>query len=608
MYSVPSQSPPKPSGRKGSKKVRTGCITCKIRKVKCDEAKPYCLRCIKTGRQCDGYRPSPNSSPEPMALSPSQGFDSPQEVHAYDHYRLRTAKVLSGAIDASFWGGVVLKMSTSEPAVRHAILAISSLHEAVETRGRTNREVDTRFAFREYGNAIASLRNWGQRNDPSLVPLLVCVLFICVEFLIDRDTAAQMHICQGRQILSTLNDGRSPSMEMIKHVLVPIYARLSLSSFLFGSRPAPIPAHLRSWTDMPVMFSSLEEARYALYLMLDDTLQFTFAARGIIFDPNTDPKEIVRFQHEQQRLLSQLNRWHAAFTVITSMTPQSPALENTLNVLRIYHQSTLIYISIALDTGEMRFDNYTSNFASIISLASTILSSTPANSKLEPFSFETEIIPPVYWTAIKCRHPLLRRAALKLLTREQMRNRRENLWHAREAAVIAARSIEIEESDFDTTPIDPMMGSPRSVPSPSMLGEMSAEADVLYEILVSKDIRIKIDASKPPSLPAPPPSFTDPTPEEFVSGSPFSLGSSGSSPAPGQETTTSSSVTDGLPQLDVAALKTTGLEPPFNIPDIRRIKNAVFGPAEMEGILVTFFRDPDPGETQWKVTREFLRY
>ncbi|PTD02211.1 hypothetical protein FCULG_00012166 [Fusarium culmorum] len=605
MYSIPSQSPPA-SGRKGSKKVRTGCITCKIRKVKCDEAKPYCLRCIKTGRQCDGYRPSPNSSPEPMALSPSQGFDSPQQVHAFDHYRLRTAKVLSGAIDASFWGGVVLKMSTSEPAVRHAILAISSLHEAVETRSRTNREVDTRFAFREYGNAITSLRNWGQRNDPSLVPLLVCVLFICVEFLIDRDTAAQMHICQGRQILSTLNHGRSPSMEMIKHVLVPIYARLSLSSFLFGSRPAPIPTHLRSWTDMPVMFSSLEEARYALYLMLDDTLQFTFAARHIIFDPNTDPQEIVRFQHEQQRLLSQLNRWHAAFTVITSMTPQSPALENTLNVIRIYHQSTLIYISIALDTGEMRFDNYTSNFATIISLASTILSSTPANSKPEPFSFETEIIPPVYWTAIKCRHPLLRRAALKLLTREQMRNRRENLWHAREASVIAARSIEIEECDFDTTPIDPdlMMGSPRNIPSPSALSDISAEAEAIYEILVNKDIKIKIETSKPPSLPAPPVSFSDPTPEEFLSGSPLSLASSGSSPAP----TTPVSVTDGVPQLDVAALKTSGLEPPFNIPDSRRIKNAVFGPAELDGILVTFFRNPDPGETQWKVTREFLKY
>ncbi|KAI1069291.1 hypothetical protein LB507_008644 [Fusarium sp. FIESC RH6] len=588
MYAVPSQSPPKQSGRKGSKKVRTGCITCKIRKVKCDEAKPFCLRCIKTGRQCDGYRPSPNSSPEPLSLSPAPGFDSHQEVHAFDHYRLRTAKVLSGVIDASFWGGVVLKMSATEPAVRHAILAISSLHEAVENR---TKGLDTRFAFREYGNAITSLRNWGDRNEPSLVPLLVCVLFICVEFLIDRDTAAQMHICQGRQILSTLGNGRSPAMETIKHVLVPIYARLSLSSFLFGSRPAPIPAHLRSWTDMPVMFSSIEEARYALYLLQDDTLQFAFAVRSIIFDPEADPQQIVHFQHEQQRLLSQLTRWHAAFTVITAMTPQSPALENALNVLRIYHQSTLIYISTALDTSEMGYDNYTSNSATIISLASTIIGSG-SNSKLETFSFETEIIPPVYWVAIKCRHPLLRRAALNLLKRDQMKNRRENLWHARETSIIAARSIEIEESDYDTP--DRNTSSPRSIPSPSSL---SFDSEEMFEFLVSKDIKIKIPITKPPSLPAPPPSFTDPTPEEFISGSPHSLGSSPEPTTP-----------DGVPQLDFTALQSSGLEPPFNIPNERRIKNAVFGPAEMDGILVTFFRDPEPGETKWKVTREFLRF
>ncbi|KAK2012349.1 hypothetical protein LZ32DRAFT_605572 [Colletotrichum eremochloae] len=41
--------------RKGQPKVRTGCLTCKSRKVKCDEAKPACVRCTSTGRRCEGY-------------------------------------------------------------------------------------------------------------------------------------------------------------------------------------------------------------------------------------------------------------------------------------------------------------------------------------------------------------------------------------------------------------------------------------------------------------------------------------------------------------------------------------------------------------------------
>ncbi|KAG5664941.1 hypothetical protein KAF25_008675 [Fusarium avenaceum] len=601
MYPGPSQTPSKPSGRKGSKKVRTGCITCKIRKVKCDEAKPYCLRCIKTGRQCDGYRPSPNSSPEPMSLSPTPGFESPREARAFDHYRLRTAKVLSGAIDSGFWGGVVLKMSTTEPAVRHAMLAISSLHEAVESRYRSVHEIDTRFAFREYGNAITSLRNWGQRNEPSVVPLLVCVLFICIEFLIDRDMAAQMHICQGRQILSTLGDGRSPALEMIKHSLVPIYARLSLSSFLFGSRPAPIPTHLRGWAEVPVVFTTIEDARYALYLLLDEALQFSTSARGVIFNPNADPQDIRNLQHEQQRLLSQLSRWHAAFTVLTSMSAQSPSLESLLNVLRIYHQSTLIWISSCLETCETMYDRFTANFANIISLASSVIGSVPANAKLEPFSFETEIIPPVYWTAVKCRHPLLRRAALKLLTRDQMRNRRENLWHARETAVIAARSIEIEEADLDV-PLDLDLDM-----NPMVASSPSSSSEASLDVYTCSPKKIKIAVSNPPYLPPPPVSFADPSLEDVSSDSPYSLGSSPSPASAPEPASPVSAAVDGIQQLDVAALKSACLESPFGIPEDRRMKNAIIGPPGEGGTWVTFFRDPEPGKTEWRVTREFLR-
>ncbi|KAF7862488.1 hypothetical protein EAF04_007361 [Stromatinia cepivora] len=50
-------------GSRGSKKPRrasrpkakTGCNTCKNRRVKCDETKPNCVRCQNLGRVCDGY-------------------------------------------------------------------------------------------------------------------------------------------------------------------------------------------------------------------------------------------------------------------------------------------------------------------------------------------------------------------------------------------------------------------------------------------------------------------------------------------------------------------------------------------------------------------------
>ncbi|KAI0515432.1 hypothetical protein F5B22DRAFT_646706 [Xylaria bambusicola] len=43
-------------------KARTGCLTCKRRKVKCDEAKPWCARCVKAGYKCAGYEDSHSHS------------------------------------------------------------------------------------------------------------------------------------------------------------------------------------------------------------------------------------------------------------------------------------------------------------------------------------------------------------------------------------------------------------------------------------------------------------------------------------------------------------------------------------------------------------------
>lgn len=44
--------------RQWSSKKKSGCLTCRIRKIKCDEEKPNCRRCFSTGRQCDGYSSS----------------------------------------------------------------------------------------------------------------------------------------------------------------------------------------------------------------------------------------------------------------------------------------------------------------------------------------------------------------------------------------------------------------------------------------------------------------------------------------------------------------------------------------------------------------------
>lgn len=52
--SLDENKAPKPS-RASSHRARTGCITCKRRHVKCDEARPHCSNCRNAKRVCEGY-------------------------------------------------------------------------------------------------------------------------------------------------------------------------------------------------------------------------------------------------------------------------------------------------------------------------------------------------------------------------------------------------------------------------------------------------------------------------------------------------------------------------------------------------------------------------
>ncbi|QSZ36950.1 hypothetical protein DSL72_009041 [Monilinia vaccinii-corymbosi] len=65
-------------------KVKTGCKHCKIRRVKCDETRPQCTKCVRSGRQCDGYPYNPRNkhvkNTLPIAPRPSgnaAGLDPP---------------------------------------------------------------------------------------------------------------------------------------------------------------------------------------------------------------------------------------------------------------------------------------------------------------------------------------------------------------------------------------------------------------------------------------------------------------------------------------------------------------------------------------------------
>ncbi|KAG9256853.1 uncharacterized protein F5Z01DRAFT_672085 [Emericellopsis atlantica] len=590
-----TSTPPAPaSRRKGNKKVRTGCITCKIRKVKCDEAKPSCQRCVKTGRVCDGYpvlRPRASRFKSP---SPTPALETADELRAFDHYKSRSAFLLGGITVAGeeFWGGLVIQLTVTEPAVRHAVLALSCLHEELCKGNEAGRlHLRNGFAFSEYGKAIAAVRSWDvTRRGPesAAIPLLVCVLFICIEFLMRYEAASQLHICQGRLILSRMEQVSldSPSMEMIRKVLVPIYARLSLASYLFATRPEPIPVHLTTGNGCtPLTFESMSDARDMMFHLLDQGLRFTTSGKHAVYNPAADPWEVQRLKATQAHILAQLSQWNTAFTFLrTTIISETAMSKATQDLLYVFYHTATIWVGSALSPCETTYDDYVSSFAAVISHASSAIAATGSLQREDAvFTFETEYLAPIYWTAAKCRHPLLRRAALRLLEREEVKRRRENLWRARELIVIAAYIIEVEEGQEQSTYYD-------------SLGDMYGIEGYWHH-----EEELRVPLTQPPSLEKPDTKFSQEELVDIGQGTSFDLPlrDAPRGPVP-------------LVQDVKAARAITNIDPgrlqaPFGISEGSRIKNTLIGSAGADGVWITTFMDPEPGMTEWSVRKTFLK-
>ncbi|KAH3974194.1 hypothetical protein HBI56_089400 [Parastagonospora nodorum] len=146
--------------KKPHRKSRGGCLTCKRKKVKCDEAQPACGYCALRRLDCDyptPYPSPPTSSPSTTHSSspPTQEIDfntnfqilrhfqpsittasgplSPLELSLLHHYQTTTWKtfVVRGNTNThAIHHTLVPKMSIAHPHLLYAILSISASHLA----------------------------------------------------------------------------------------------------------------------------------------------------------------------------------------------------------------------------------------------------------------------------------------------------------------------------------------------------------------------------------------------------------------------------------------------------------------------------------------------
>ncbi|KAI9775345.1 MAG: hypothetical protein M1839_001261 [Geoglossum umbratile] len=442
-----------------SSRVRTGCITCKIRRVKCDEGKPDCYRCTSTGRKCDGYAAETAlvkiATPEAVLPTNTGSFE---ERRALDFFCRHTTRQFPGLFQDDFWSRL-LQLSHVEPAIHHAMIAVGSIHEQYEMYGagavqaaNNLGEASRRLAVLEYNKATNSLIK-RLSTDPNavLTTVAACLLFISIEFLRGEIDLGLDHLQSGLNILTTWREGPKTSTEssIVEEEILPVFERLSMTSSLFGRLASQLCPDVSTLPSVQVTFDSLSGARKSLVGLVNLSVQFI---RSVLRRKNRFEvvfEDIV----QQTHLEGLLHQWEESFEVLVTRKNQTQLERNSVNILRIHQKSILIWLLTSLSPNETSYDQYNEIFECAINMATEELVDAYTNppspgQRPSNFSFEMQLIAPLYFIATKCRVKWIRRKAIALLFRTTSK---EGPWDSIRSAKVAERVVSMEESGLDSS-------------------------------------------------------------------------------------------------------------------------------------------------------------
>ncbi|KAI0858789.1 hypothetical protein F4860DRAFT_526704 [Xylaria cubensis] len=427
--------------RKGFEKVRSGCITCKARKVKCDEARPECLRCRTSARICGGYRaPPPGSFSWNSLLQirpstiPCSVANNNAELRGLDFFRCIVAPALTNPLGNSFWKYTVCQLAVQEPATRYAVLAIGSLYEHFDLSSDdapTSNEYLS--AVRYYNKALRHVAT-SEHLDAEII-LRISILFICIEFLRGNAIAAIKHCRHGIHILDSIEQASPDTSAIIHH--------LSIFPFFFGATPSDFPA-LRITKHPSDHLPDLPRAVETLDCLMSESTRLVRAFdpyRLGIIDMAEVPCSLITTQHELAR---DLDTWHTQFSSLIQDSKSNDENQGLLRILEMRWNVCKIWVHIASHQDEMFCDTFRDEFERIVQLAREEAASriSHGSQKISVFKFEMGLSPLLHFVLLKCRFLQVRLEALELL--RTLSCARESLWDLRWMYAISRRIIERE--------------------------------------------------------------------------------------------------------------------------------------------------------------------
>ncbi|KIX04581.1 uncharacterized protein Z518_05451 [Rhinocladiella mackenziei CBS 650.93] len=186
--------------------IRAGLMSVRKRRIKCDEGKPACqsgyappkIRLFEPASSSTeppststpppdtDHPPSANdlqfqtylrSYPHPRELALVPTFGTEEEQQAFQFFLEKTADLISVYSQPYFWTVLLPQATWHQPAIKHSIIALASLHQFLTSEGPSAVRANHSFMF-HYNTAIHTLVSG---KPPIDVVLASCVIFWALE-------------------------------------------------------------------------------------------------------------------------------------------------------------------------------------------------------------------------------------------------------------------------------------------------------------------------------------------------------------------------------------------------------------------------------------------
>jgi hypothetical protein len=368
------------------------------------------------------------------------------ESRAIDFFLRVAAPEISGFFHHRFWKETVFQASQQDPTIFKGMLAVSSMYEVMKVGTHSE------YGLKCYNQAIQELVGHGTANPDSIrIPLVACLLFVCVDCLRGDTNSALMHINGGIKLLNTwiarlrsngqIDFSKDPDSAFIRKVLLPMFSWLKLLSGLYGSTAFGTTI-IGSEDTYASSFDTIEEAFMSYFVVLEKACRYV--QQHSMTRHNGPAMETATLG---KSLIAELEAWKHKVDQFALRDRHTWSL-STQRGHKVIHASHLVLTiwleSIMAPPQETEWDKHHKKYQEIIQLLDSVIerSYDTSSALSKKFAFECGTLAMLQFVAWRCRWPGIRRKALSLL---KTAHRREVFFDSAAIYTLYEQVMKLEE-------------------------------------------------------------------------------------------------------------------------------------------------------------------